>query len=490
MRKLYNTSISFLVAVATLITTAQFVSAQEIQPKYVGGYPTAETAEAAFEEYDYQAASQFYIWGYAYLNSIGLDKGLAAMGGSKWANYIFDKRIQPQHQVMTANGEVIYFWSRALDVSKGPIVFEVPPRGRGHFWDLSQRALGDIGDIGPDGGKGGKYLLVARDYDGPEPEGYHIYRSPYSDYVMFVGRAFPESEGSLAKAVDLAKTARWYSYSKVESPPAHETVLIGDRRFSQEWPRDARAFDWLGEAFVGERPPAEGLAHLGNMRRLGLTPGESWKPDARAKKILDRAAKAAETIVLSMAYRDRNETLMYEDRNWVVGFRNKNPQFLPKGKDGLSTHEEVEERAGLWHQIVGNFMEQGSSKPGTGQFPLLGYKDNKGEMLNGSHTYRLRMQADIPVAQFWQMPIYSSKTRAFVETDQHRSVITSTDESLVKNDDGSIDIYVGPEAPKGYEPNWIKTNPDEGWFTLLRLYGPLEPILNKEWKPNDIERVK
>ena len=38
--------------------------------------------------------------------------------------------------------------------------------------------------------------------------------------------------------------------------------------------------------------------------------------------------------------------------------------------------------------------------------------------------------------------------------------------------------------------NWIKTNPDEGWFTILRLYGPLEPIFEKTWKPNDIERVK
>ena len=38
--------------------------------------------------------------------------------------------------------------------------------------------------------------------------------------------------------------------------------------------------------------------------------------------------------------------------------------------------------------------------------------------------------------------------------------------------------------------NCIKTNPDEGWFTILHLYGPLKPIHDKTWKPNDIERVK
>jgi hypothetical protein len=67
---------------------------------------------------------------------------------------------------------------------------------------------------------------------------------------------------------------------------------------------------------------------------------------------------------------------------------------------------------------------------------------------------------------------------------------SSTDDDLILIDDGSVDIYIGPEALKGLEPNWIKTNPDEGWFTILRLYAPLEPILTKEWAPNDIELVK
>jgi len=40
------------------------------------------------------------------------------------------------------------------------------------------------------------------------------------------------------------------------------------------------------------------------------------------------------------------------------------------------------------------------------------------------------------------------------------------------------------------EKNWIKTKPGEGWFSLPRLYAPLEPIINKEWRWNDIERIK
>ena len=35
----------------------------------------------------------------------------------------------------------------------------------------------------------------------------------------------------------------------------------------------------------------------------------------------------------------------------------------------------------------------------------------------------------------------------------------SYDPSIRANDDGSIDIYIGPEPPPGYENNWIRTVP-------------------------------
>ena len=107
----------------------------------------------------------------------------------------------------------------------------------------------------------------------------------------------------------------------------------------------------------------------------------------------------------------------------------------------------------------------------------------------GSNSYRLRVPADVPVAQFWQIPVYEVATRSLINTDQGRSTLSGT-EDLRKNDDGSVDLYFGPEAPEGFEQNWIKTKPGEGWFTLLRLYAPLEPILDKTWRWNDIERIK
>ena len=134
---------------------ANSTTGHDFEPKYVGGYPTKETAEAMFEEYDYQAAVQFYVWAYPYLNTLGHEKGFARMGGDERSIYTFDKRMQPQHILMTANAEVIYNWTRFMDLSKGPIVVEIPPRVRGHFYDMGVHAYVDVGDVGPDKGKGG-----------------------------------------------------------------------------------------------------------------------------------------------------------------------------------------------------------------------------------------------------------------------------------------------------------------------------------------------
>jgi hypothetical protein len=57
--------------------------------------------------------------------------------------------------------------------------------------------------------------------------------------------------------------------------------------------------------------------------------------------------------------------------------------------------------------------------------------------------------------------------------------------------DGSTSIYFGPTQPAGVaRSNWIQTDPAKGWFTILRLYSPLESFFDKSWRPTEIELVK
>ena len=58
-------------------------------------------------------------------------------------------------------------------------------------------------------------------------------------------------------------------------------------------------------------------------------------------------------------------------------------------------------------------------------------------------------------------------------------------------EDGSTTIWFSPEQPDGVDRgNWIQTNPEKGWFTILRLYSPLPSFFDKSWRPSEIAWVK
>ena len=56
---------------------------------------------------------------------------------------------------------------------------------------------------------------------------------------------------------------------------------------------------------------------------------------------------------------------------------------------------------------------------------------------------------------------------------------------------GSTTAYFSPTQRAGVKRgNWIQAMPGKGWFTILRLYSPLEPFFAKAWRPTEIEQVK
>ncbi len=58
-------------------------------------------------------------------------------------------------------------------------------------------------------------------------------------------------------------------------------------------------------------------------------------------------------------------------------------------------------------------------------------------------------------------------------------------------DDGTTTVYFGPEQPEGVaRGNWIQTDPNKGWFNILRLYSPLPSYFDKTWRPSEIELVE
>jgi hypothetical protein len=56
------------------------------------------------------------------------------------------------------------------------------------------------------------------------------------------------------------------------------------------------------------------------------------------------------------------------------------------------------------------------------------------------------------------------------------------------NPDGSVDIYLGPQAPKGLESSWIPTQGKRP-AAVMRFYGGTDEFWNKIFKLPDVELV-
>ena len=117
-------------------------------------------------------------------------------------------------------------------------------------------------------------------------------------------------------------------------------------------------------------------------------------------------------------------------------------------------------------------------------------------LANKIQITRLRMAwpKDIPAAAFWSFTIYDNQTRSMLATPQRfprAGSQTYPSPAAVADADGSTTIHFGPTKPAdAKDGNWIQTTPGKGWFTILRLYSPLEPFFTKEWRPSEIELVR
>lgn len=116
--------------------------------------------------------------------------------------------------------------------------------------------------------------------------------------------------------------------------------------------------------------------------------------------------------------------------------------------------------------------------------------DSNNNPLEGGKNYRLHLPPDIPASNFWSVIVYDNQTHLMIHTDQLWPSVYSSSKKLKVNQDSSVDILFGPKAPPGRENNWVQTNPGKGWNMILRLYEPLEPWLNRSWKPSEIEEIK
>ena len=122
----------------------------------------------------------------------------------------------------------------------------------------------------------------------------------------------------------------------------------------------------------------------------------------------------------------------------------------------------------------------------------LAMTDSDGRTLDEGHRYRFRLPAGAPPADaFWSLSIYEVIPDGglyFADNALHRYALGSLSEDMVRNEDGSLDIWIGKNAPEEGTGNWLPT-PSAPFALMMRAYLPRAEMLDGRFRYSRIERL-
>jgi len=297
-----------------------------------------------------------------------------------------------------------------------------------------------------------------------------------------------------AKAEVLKKGVRVYPWSQRENPPATRYLTPDPDKLAKMRPMPRGMEYWERLAAVIEHEPVEDRDRffVAMLRPLGIQRGKRFKPDERQTNILTEAAFVGEAMAKAFAFNKRFDGARYRpDAHW------ERLMFMDPAQD-LADYSQLDERAAFTYEAIAMSKAMVTKTPGVGQAYLASYHDKEGHAFHGAKSYRLHVPPNPPAKQFWSVTLYDVDTRAIIQNKEQIADRSSRQPDLVKNPDGSVDLYFGPAMPKGpsallrigLEKNWIPTVPGKAWFAYFRFYAPLEAYFDTTWPLPDIERVQ
>ena len=489
------------------------------------GAPTVATAEKIRDTLDFTRALNVYNNSFRGASAYAIGKGFQSVGADDNTVTIFSELMDAKSLFLTANADTVYYMA-VVNLTKGPMVVEQPPRGLGTINDMWFSWIIDIGFPGPDRGEGGKYLLVPPGYDGPLPEGGFYIAKSKTSRVLYAARSFLVNNDPKPTVENIKKNLKIYPYTPGGVGTSIATALDGKVRLSKNLPIPETKFvEGSGKAFNTIPPGDYGFFEMinenvqqepatsydvelaGQLAAIGIVKGKPFTPDARMKKILTDAAAVGNAAgrMLNWRYAVAHPEWSYYPKSmwgnmlWEGGANFETPPpeltreglFKPFPPTGART---LDSRTAFYYGYTLDSPGMIMRIPDVGSQYLMGFLDSGGNPYDGGKTYKVTLPKDIPARAFWSFTLYDNQTRSMLDTPQRYPRAGSQSypsPAAEPNADGSTTVYFGPKQPDGVKRgNWIQTMPGKGWFTLLRLYSPLEPFFTKQWRLSEIELVK
>ena len=493
--------------------------------EFQDGAPTVATAEKVRDTLDFTRALNVYNNSFRGASAYAIGRGFQSIGADDNTIVIFQDLMDAKSLFLTANADTVYFLG-VLDLSKGPLVVEQPPGSLGTFNDMWFNWIIDGGFPGPDRGEGGKYLLLPPGYEGSLPDGGFFTARSKTNRVLYAFRAFLVNNDPKPTVENIKKTLKIYPYTpgaygtsigtalegKVRlgrNPPIPPTKFVDatGKAFNTVPPSDYGFFEMINENVQQEPAGSYDVELTGQLAAIGIVKGKPFNPDARMKKILSDAAAVGNAAgrMLNWRYAVSHPDWAYYPGSkwgnmlWEGGafFETPPPAFTREGMfkplppTGART---LDSRIAFYYGYTMDSPGMIMNIPDVGSQYLMGFLDKDNNPFDGARSYKVTLPPNIPARAFWSFTLYDNQTRSMLDTPQRyprAGSQTYPSPAAKASTDGSTTVYFGPTQPPGVDRgNWIQTTPGKGWFTILRLYSPLEPFFTKQWRPSEIELLK
>ena len=278
---------------------------------------------------------------------------------------------------------------------------------------------------------------------------------------------------------------RVYPLSDVDAPPEMEFISLSEQAFNTIHANDVSFFDELDAVIQREPLGVIDDEIRGLLSSIGIRKGTPFAPDDRMRALLTEAVAVANGTARAIAFKTRDpEAYKYPNSQWKTAFIGDDYRWLVD--DGVGGRN-LDARTLFFYLATVNTPAMALRIPGVGSQYAYTEHDSRGDYLDGGGGYALTLPPGVPAKDFWSIVVYDPQTRSELQTGQPLPSKNNTRDPLAANPDGSITLTFGPTEPDEDPGNWIQTVAGKKWFTILRLYGPLEPWFDQTWVPGEIE---
>lgn len=456
----------------------------------LGGQPPAGST-ASIKDFDYQIkyqrAFEAVLWNMPAIAIYSFRRAAFNNLGVRDNDIIsYSAPATPKLEAITANSTTPYI-TAFTDLRKGPVVLEVPPAGAdgsvyGQVVDAWQFTIADVGPSGLDKGKGAKFLFTGPGYSGPLPKGYLHVASP-NFRIALAFRSVRAQGKTATDAYHYAQRLRMYYLSEAANPPKQRFIDPINDRYPTLPFFDERHFDDMYAIISVEPVKAHDKIMMGMLTSLGIEKGKPFTPDETAKKAMRQAAIDAWFYLQYWFDNFPKDKLFWPDRHYASLLQaDQNSTFTFVYADRVDLISRAAEY--FWCTYMPKVL---SAHPATEY--LMAVADTNGNLFEAGKLYKLDVPAQMPVRQFWALTVYDRATNAFIYSESNRTTLSSYDlDTMKKNADGGVTIFVGPSAPAGFESNWIPTAGRRP-LPAMRFYGPTQALNNKSFKLPDFQLV-